>query len=254
MANAFFGNSSRMSKVVPRLLLPGFLISLLVLLRFLIAKPGEDRPTYQASSGISMYLDPLVIRWASDPFRLLVHANPDTAAMKVSCSALKVAGSTGPSFQLFDDGTHGDDIPGDNIFTIDNVTFFDPSVLAPLMGMNFTVSNVLVTYTDGSTDTLNIDHRLTLRVIGTDGYSPAKITRLGPDAQMTDYCLNIVRSANYPDFDFDLTEMTKYYYRLFSDDRDFLIIEDVFQRAAYTLQAMGPRHEERGYRDRRPSL
>jgi uncharacterized repeat protein (TIGR01451 family) len=47
--------------------------------------------------------------------------------------------------------------------------------------------------------------------------------------------LNIVVTTAPPSFDFDINTVTRRYYSLFPDDRDFLVIEDTFQRPTYNL-------------------
>ncbi len=205
-----------------------YLLSLVVWLVSTLAQAQLAVPT----PIISMRFEPLVTKTSGDTCRLLVQTDPHVVSLKLSNDFILYDGHwpTTPQsnpLELFDDGTHGDIVAHDHVFTIDKLSFNfangTPRFPA-LIDMNDSIAEATVTYDDNSMATVKLNYPLRVFQIRSEAYVKPNVTTLDPQAQESDYCLNLVFPVS-PPVDSDITTR---YYGFFPDDRDFLIIADEF--------------------------
>jgi hypothetical protein len=193
-----------------------------------------------ASPVVSMRLDPFAMRTGPDTCRIVVQVDPHVVSMRLQNSFIFYRGQLNRDLALYDDGTHGDAVPGDHTFTCNEVSFDlanDPFFAGqPLISTTYSIASAAIRYDSGVIETTMIDHPLTVRLIRNENYVRPQIAPLGADGQMSEHCLNLkVAATPASNYDFDPATVTRRYYSLLPDDRDFLVIEDAFQRSVRTL-------------------
>src|SRR5262249_15725153 len=154
------------------------------------------------------------MRTGSETCRLIVQADPPVVSMRLQNNFILYQGTLNMNLQLFDDGTHGDAVGGDHFFTINQVSFDlanDPFFAGqPLIATSYSIGSATFTYDDSRTETVSIDHPLTVRLIRNEYYAPPHITGLGPGAQRSDYCFNlVVAAAAANNYEFDVRSVTQ---------------------------------------------
>lgn len=199
----------------------------------------RKRDASQVMSVASFRIDPTVIRNnGTDTFSLSVGTDTNVAFLKIHNSpGFLYRDSSLQYLQLFDDGTHGDQVAGDKIFTLDQIRFWWTPIFngrSILTAYPF-IDSVVVTFTDSSTETQFVNLYPPVRFIDAAVVPIPSITAVHPDMYKTDYCVNIVSPFAAPDYDIDVQQISQRYYADFSDDRDFLIVADLFNRIAATV-------------------
>src|SRR5436190_22494637 len=78
---------------------------------------------HSSSPIVSLRLEPFVMRTGSETCRLILQADQHVVSIRMPNYFILYRGILNTNLQLFDDGTHGDAVGGDHIFTIDQVSF-----------------------------------------------------------------------------------------------------------------------------------
>ncbi|MBL7152978.1 MAG: hypothetical protein ISS79_04630 [Phycisphaerae bacterium] len=200
----------------------------LSLLLVLIATPYAmaDGSSYLTSARV----DPICVRQGVDYFRLMIGiADPNIISITVSTlGRIKYQGKIVDPITLYDDGTHGDQVSNDQVFTIDHISIAQPS--GNLIGKVVIRSrDFTFVYSDFSELVSNEDIALTLHYIDPNVPICRAIT-LDNDIQRTDYVVNIVQelSGPFPAHLIDYYGLLQRYYVFFIDDRDFIFSVPVF--------------------------
>jgi hypothetical protein len=188
----------------------------------------------------SARVDPLCIRAGIDTFRLMIGViDPAVTHVKMDTkNLLTYLGSPVSLIELYDDGTHGDQVAGDNIFTLDQISLTSmPSTVGKTI---FRYTDVTLVYPDTHEATYNEDLALTLRYIDTTVPLPV-VTAVAVDIQKTDYAVAIVQTlgGSFPGHTVNAISVCNRYYDFFPDDRDFLLLAKPFNTAGFPAASFG---------------
>ena len=194
----------------------------LSLLLILTARPYAmaDGSSYLTSARV----DPICVRQGLDYFHLMIGvADPNIISITMNTQGLiKYQDTIVDPITLYDDGTHGDQEPNDQVFTIDHISVAQP--YANLAGdLTIRAQDFNFVYSDFSEVVSNEDIALTLHYI--DPNVPICHARvLDNDIQRTDYVVNIVQELTgpFPAHTTDWWALINRYYDFFIDDRDFI--------------------------------
>lgn len=194
----------------------------LSLLLILIVPPCAiaDSSSYLTSARV----DPICVRQGLDYFRLMIGmADPNIISIRMSTLGLiKYQETIVDPITLYDDGTHGDQVSSDQVFTIDHISIAHPS--GNLIGkLGVRSRDFTFVYSDFSELVSNEDIALTLHYIDPNLPICHAIT-LDNDIQRTDYVVNIVQelTGSFPSHITDWWALIGRYYDFFIDDRDFI--------------------------------
>jgi hypothetical protein len=200
----------------------------LSLLLILIATPYAmaDGSSYLTSARV----DPICVRQGLDYFRLMIGvADPNIISVTMSTLGLiKYQETIVDPITLYDDGTHGDQVSNDQLFTIDHISIAQPS--GNLIGrLVIRYRDFTFVYSDFSELVSNENIALTLHYIDPNLPICHAIT-LDNDIQRTDYVVNIVQELTgpFPGHLIDYYGLLQRYYDFFIDDRDFIFSAAVF--------------------------
>lgn len=176
---------------------------------------------------------PLVIRKNIDTFTLEIGVSDSSvSAVSINPSSFKrTDGDFNQEIILYDDGTHGDALSGDNIFTIDQLT-------------TFPFTDAVLEYRLHTSITLSFDDKppvasfealpASIRSIDTEFVQLSDIKRVAEDMYMSTHVINLVVDevhGEYPAQFFGLSDkdpefprrgIAKRYYEVYPDDRDFI--------------------------------
>ncbi len=187
-----------------------------------------------SQSILSARIEPTVIRNGIDSFSLNISVSPEVESLSLKSNGILLYDNTGDAFiKLYDDGTHGDYIAGDKIFSINKIIFsFDPISQSgrPIITMNITVDSARVVYSDGRKETIYANLSMPFGFLDASIVPVPLITVLDSDMRKTDYCVNIVSPVAPPYYYVDLQQISQRYYNRFPDNNDFLIVSDPFIR------------------------
>lgn len=134
-----------------------------------------------------------------------------------------IKGNVTNTLILKDDGTQGDLKANDKLFTLNQIVRHI-SLRKTIETENIGPVNITFTYKDNRKLRLMTDPGCGLRIIP-DHYNIPPVKRINDSIQHSDYVLNIVTKSPILD---QYEEIAKRYYRIFPDDRDFLITASTF--------------------------
>ena len=175
-------------------------------------------------------IEPLVVRKHVDTFKLMLGVKDSTV---ISIEVDFSSNITPNTITLFDDGTHGDQVAEDNIFTAEG--------LAPVVSDERAVSNAILrgNFTffraDGSEASSEEFLPIRVRIIDSNIVSIPRITELASDVHASEYAVSIVMPEIYGDYPAQFHGDSRVnptipgraaymrYYDFFPDDRDFLM-------------------------------
>lgn len=120
------------------------------------------------------------------------------------------------SLILKDNGSQGDEKANDQVFTIDQITILNMNMSFPDHKF-FRNADILITKTNGSTETMTTDLAFGIRTIPVTS-ELSIIKRINDTIQHTAYVFNIVSKVNPIS-----NEVGKTYFKYMPDDRDFLM-------------------------------
>lgn len=185
-------------------------------------------------------IDPTILKIDSDPvvhdldatFKIVVQvADPliESITMTGPVNIVRYNSALNPLI-LIDDGTQGDEVGGDMIFTVDGLS------IAGVVGNPLVNTaggrdiHLRLHYPNGQFIDVDIDPKLAIRGVSLSQVPTPAVMPLAADAQMTDYVLNLVvtPSGDFPEYVFDKREAAKKYYEYFPDDRDFLLFATTY--------------------------
>ncbi|MFV1980644.1 MAG: T9SS type A sorting domain-containing protein [Rhodothermia bacterium] len=197
-----------------------------------------DGSSSQLVPGItSARMEPFAIRIGEETARLIIGIDDTSVvAMRMQAGDLSLDGDWLDSFTLVDDGTQGDEVAGDGLFTRDQLTITRVyEAEAGNLKRNFrsiSFANLTFVFGDGREEqgVVNLGF---LALIGVDpSVEIPSISRgtLADSIHHTDYVVNIVTELEgaFPDFSINFEELAKQYYTVLPDDRDFLIFSVLF--------------------------
>jgi hypothetical protein len=188
----------------------------------------------QTSSLTNARVEPIVIRSGIDSFSLQIGVDSTVTSLSIRNEGIFLYQGSAVSFiQLFDDGTHGDNVAGDKIFSVDKLTFsFDPITTfgKPIFSSFVSIDSAAVGYSDGQYVTQFVSLPLPFGFIDPALVPIPNVTALAADMYRTDYCVNIVSPAAALSYDIDLQKFSRRYYEQFADNKDFLFVNDLFVR------------------------
>lgn len=179
----------------------------------------------------SARIDPLCIRAGIDTYRLMIGvADGSVVSMSMQTSQLTYNGVPASSIPLFDDGTHGDQVAGDRVFTTDGISLASMTRTfgqAVLRGTSLTF-----VHSDSSQETASPDLALTFHYVASSVPLPTVLSPT-PDVRRTGHAVGIVRSlqGSFPAHTVNLQQLAQRYYAVFPDDRDFLLLSFPFNTA-----------------------
>lgn len=144
-------------------------------------------------------------------------------------------------FLLFDDGTHGDELAGDKVFTIDSLEVGLSSLWSLREG------TIKMTFADGSNSSFISKLGLTCIAVDTSKFPIPEVIRINDDVQYTDYLVNIKTTLSKKDNKFynlicDEREVAKRFYEFFEDDRDFIAAWTPFPTGTFTISNANGSH------------
>jgi hypothetical protein len=206
----------------------------------------------QASSVTTAKVEPTVIRNGIDSFCLMIGVNSDVTSLSLSNNGIFLyQGERDSYIQFYDDGTHGDHVAGDKIFSVDKITFsFDPisEMGKPIVSLSTAFDSAAVVFTDGRKEKQFINLIIQYGFIDPATIPIPNVTTVSSDLYQTDYCVNIVSNITAPDFVIDLRQIAHRYYTQFPDIKDFLFVNDLFVRMQYSLAGyfVGVRNDVQG--------
>ncbi len=189
---------------------------------------------------ISASIDPLVIL-TDEVCNIVVTTAPNVASvtLKIMAGTILHEGLVVETLVLYDDGTHGDQVAGDNKFTINDIyfSFVNSSYFegSPLISTNWLIENATITYDDNRTEIVELNYYVATKLIKRESYIAPATTIIEEDLQKTDYLINLIVESDPPDYPLDLFSVINRYYNTFQDDRDFLVVEDTFPRPTFRI-------------------
>jgi hypothetical protein len=131
--------------------------------------------------------------------------------------------------RLYDDGTHGDAVAGDSIYTTNQIVLPVDATGVGVFGM----SHISRLRAVGGPEAEDWRHaKGALRTIDTDVVPVPPIHDLAPDVRATSHVVAMVRDA------FDLEAIGARYYHLLPDDRDFLVVVNAAMQVGESLSGM----------------
>lgn len=180
-------------------------------------------------------MEPLVIREGIDEFKLTIGVrNTNVEFLEINRpSFMLYQGNEVEKILLYDDGSHGDETVGDQIFTLNELSF-SPSVSSkPVNKYLIRFIDITFNFLDGTQETLNEDLALTMHCIDPSFVSIPQITYESDNIKSTEYVVNIAMNleGDFPEHYVNTSEVSKIYYDNFSDDRDFLIFVHPYNTA-----------------------
>ncbi len=222
--------------------------------RFRAADSPANEPDVELAAlgqGPSAYLtyarfDPLCVRIGADTFRLDIGvSDPSVISVELRDIDLQVSGGrldlarqgqSVTSLMLYDDGTHGDEMPGDQMFGVDELSLRSPPTPIGLWVVN--QAAVRLGYSNGNIVDSQEVLRLKLHWID-DSVPLPEVTVVSDDVVRTAFAVNIIRplTGSFPDHNsgFDLGSVASRYHDVWPDDRDFLLIVLPFNTGATYL-------------------
>lgn len=179
--------------------------------------------------------DPLVILSEDDSCRMMIEVSADIVSVRIPGHAqIGQNGRYLTTIECFDDGLRGDDVAGDHIFTASEVHFGLIDASTPRYQAAVSIwyggLDLELGYADGRIEKIYAELRMPLRVLRRDAYTPPAMRPLAADAVLSSHCLSLVVQARPPELEVADSVVARRYYELMPDDRDFLVIEDLFQR------------------------
>lgn len=169
---------------------------------------------------------------AGDPFKIYMELNTNTfdsiKIMKRPLGSIQHNGAPVDTVVLVDNGTQGDLIAGDSIYTQGGFSFF-------AFGSHPLYDQILWRYTDiryytGSsyTSESNIDLATSIGVYDTMQVSPSSITPVNDTIQYSDYTINIKRPAKWgenPFPDWNWFKDSDLFYDFFCYDNSYFLVQ-----------------------------
>lgn len=141
---------------------------------------------------------------------------------------------------LYDDGTNGDEVAGDMIFTIDKIGYqfqfqvdennFWAIEEKPYGRFILREVNLITSTGDGAEESHEVDLGTTLKYVDTTFIATPAVKNLAPDIYATDYVVNIVIDpvGEFPSLFPDYSAAVQRYYDLFPDDLDYIAVESEY--------------------------
>jgi len=183
----------------------------------------------------SARLEPFAIRIGQETARLILGVDdPAVVEVRMQAFLLSLNGELTDFITLVDDGTQGDEVAGDGLFTRDQLTIARPYELSSA-SRNFSSANMTFTFEDGHQEEGPVQLGY-LTLIGVDpGVETPNVDRgnLADNVHQSDFVVNIVRDFDgvFPNLSIDPQEVAREYYSVFPDDKDFMIISILFNWA-----------------------
>jgi hypothetical protein len=191
----------------------------------LFLAPGSFQPLEAAPARLSSARpEPFCIRHGIDTFRLRLGViDPGVSSVTLMTDRLTQDGVAVDSISLFDDGTNGDAVSGDQVFTADGLGL--RSAPDPLGRIFLQTVDLEFGYPDGLTESFTEEVWLTVHYIAA-GFSLPILEELAPDVQASTHTVVISQPlmGSFPSHAVDVIATANRYYDFFSDDRDFLAI------------------------------
>ena len=199
---------------------------------------GSYAPTSQLLPAVtSARFEPFAIRIGMETARLIIGVDdPNVVAVRMAAGSLSLDGEYMDSITLLDDGSQGDEVAGDGLFTRDQLTIARAyDVVRGNLSTNFrtiTTANLTFVFADaheeegfvplGYAALIGVDPSVEIPEINRGG--------LAENIHATDYVVNIVREFDgvFPQLSFDPLQIANEYYSVLPDDRDFLIMAVLF--------------------------
>jgi hypothetical protein len=215
---------------------------LILCLALLIIAALSDSSTAFAQTGLQVVyskFDPVVIR--SDRTQpVLFEAKVVGSLSRVVFEYTTDPQQVGAELAMRDDGTGGDRVAGDSVYTV--------TVQASLLTQGLQDNDVFrrfVGFLEAFPTTGNPFQGNVFAEIITDQIPRLPITSLATDAQRTTHVVNLVDSDYATGANPDVTRITKRFYQLVGDDYDFLNIVQVLSRFQNRFHAV-TKNEVRG--------
>ena len=213
--------------------------------------PCEEQ-TLSSTSAPSVYLtsarvDPLCVRIGVDSFRLAIGvADPNIVSVILETQNRFLYQDTPiSSVELFDDGSHGDALAGDGVFSLDELS---PAQTTGTIG-NLLIRFVPMTfrYADTHEEFSDEDLGLTLHYVSPSVPVPA-FADLAADVRATRFVVNVVAplQGEFPGHFMDSEVVSHRYYDFFPDERDFLMIAKPFNTNGFAASFRTVRNDVLG--------
>lgn len=207
-------------------------------------------PFMRAATLESMYLnyarlEPLVVRQGVDYFNLQLGVDISIVGVSVEYGGIGYKGKFGEPIKFYDDGSHGDKLAGDKIFTSDSISTYPQG--KPVQ--EFSIPNAIIFYelADGSFVTSTEPLPVSVRTIDPVLVKLPTVWQVEEDVYATDHVFNVILpdviglfpQQTLGDLQRDPTNPSNAiyhrYYDIMPDDRDFLI----YQRMIGYMNATG---------------
>jgi len=177
----------------------------------------------------SARVDPICVRIGVDHFRLSIGvADPQVVSMSMTTQGrILYQDMPASSVELFDDGSHGDALAGDGVFSLDELSPAQTPGTKGALIIRFV--DMTFRYADDHEETSNEDLGLTLHYMAASTPIPSFVD-LAPDARATRFVVNVVAplQGDFPGHFVESEIVSRRYYELFPDESDFLMIARPF--------------------------
>lgn len=225
----------------------------------------EGEPTDQAllgdnaASGSSFPIAsartaPLVIRRGMDTFRIEIGVVDDAGVTSITLNnalangPLRQNGSTPASIVFRDDGTQGDSVSGDFIFTAEGI--LPPAFGDDPTGVWLVLNNEwTVTFADDTSVTIVDGFDLALRYIDASIVPTPTVEQLDSNVFRTDNVVHVIQAydGTFPDYTYSRQETAQIYYSHFPDNRDFLFMNAPINDGGGNGVYWGVRNDAEGF-------
>ena len=196
------------------------------------AERCDDRPLEALAA--STYLtsaraDPLCIRVGVDHFRLSIGvADPQIVSVSLPTNGrFLYQDSPVSTITLFDDGTHGDALAGDHVFSLNELSLAQVSGTIGTVRVRFVPMTFV--FADAHEEESAEDLGLTLHYVAASVPIPQAVD-LAADVRAGGHVVSVAQplQGSFPGHSVNNRTVARRYYDYFPDDRDFLFIAKVF--------------------------
>jgi hypothetical protein len=229
-------------KKVFSILICCFIFSLLITGQFNGAQAGIKSSGAGHQYIIDAYTEPLVHISGKETFSFLIKVK-DTSIKSIYIpfkpSPYKRNGTRLDTLQLFNDGTHGDKITNDSLFTLDGLTR-NSYANSPVDYFYFNSHEVIYEFKNGQKVSTTEYLELIVLSINDELVPVPGVIKIYSDSVIaTEYAVSIKQKYKneFPDFDKDDKELVKTFYKYFPDEINFFLFP-----VLYTSSRLGGSH------------
>jgi hypothetical protein len=180
----------------------------------------------------SARVDPLVIRAGLDTFTMTVTASdPAVSEIQIDLTGTATQGGVPAGAVVFrDDGTNGDELEGDGVFTAEGLGLVSATGTTGIRVPG--ARDVSYLFPAAPTIQTNENLALSFRYMDPSLAIPV-VFSLAPDVRTSSHAVSMSRPilGSFPDHNIDRAALAQRYYELFPDDLDFFFISHDYANA-----------------------